>query len=109
MYRPDRAMGNTKSQNSRPNPVTLFIFMFFVFLFFACSIGDTWEGVVYPNKDDLTHHSNLGKFSSLEKCRDAALGVLEELNAMTRGDYECGLNCKDSDYSGIRVCKETLK
>lgn len=85
------------------------ILIFSVFLLFACSVEDTWEGVIYPNKNDLTHHRNIGKFSSLEECRTATLGILEELNALTRGDYECGLNCKDSDYSGIRVCEETLK
>jgi hypothetical protein len=74
----------------------------------GCS--DTWEGFVYPNKNDLTQHRNLGSFSSLEACRAAAKGLLASLHALERGDYECGKNCDDgSQLGGIEVCKETLR
>jgi hypothetical protein len=74
----------------------------------GCS--DKWEGFVYPNKNDLTKPRNLGHFSSLEACRSAARGVLAELNALERGDYECGKNCDDgSKLGGIKICKETLR
>ena len=77
-------------------------------LWVGCS--DQWEGFVYPNKTDLTTHRNIGHFSSLEDCRAAARGVLAELKAVDRGDYECGKNCDDgSQLGGIKVCKETRR
>jgi hypothetical protein len=74
----------------------------------GCS--DRWEGFVYPNRGDLTKHRNLGKFDSLEACRAAARGMLAELKASDRGDYECGKNCDDgSKLGGIKVCSETSR
>ena len=74
----------------------------------GCS--DSWEGFVYPNRNDLTKHHNIGKFESLEACRASARGFLAELKALDRGDYECGKNCDDgSKLSGIKVCEETLR
>lgn len=65
---------------------------------------------MYPNKNDLTQHRNLGAFRTLEECRAAARGFLSELNALDRGDYECGKNCDDgSRLRGIKVCEETLR
>jgi hypothetical protein len=78
-------------------------------LLVACG-SDSWEGFVYPNKNDLTRHRNLGNFNSLDECRAAARGVLAELKALDRGDYECGKNCDDgSRMGGIKVCEETLR
>jgi hypothetical protein len=72
--------------------------------------SESWEGFVYPNRNDLTRHRNLGLFKSLEECRVAAQGMLAELNALDRGDYECGKNCEDgSRMGGVKVCEETLR
>ena len=77
-------------------------------LFVGCA--DRWEGFVYPDKSDLTRHRNLGEFSSLDECRAAARRVLSALNALQRGDYECGKNCDDgAKFGGVKVCKETLR
>ena len=74
----------------------------------GCS--DSWEGFVYPNRNDLTRHRNLGKFESLEACRASALGFLAEIKTLDRGDYECGKNCDDgSKLSGIKLCEKTLR
>lgn len=74
----------------------------------GCS--DSWEGFVYPNRSDLTRHRSVGKFDSLEACRAAARALLANLNALERGDYECGKNCDDgSRLGGVKVCKETLR
>jgi hypothetical protein len=79
-------------------------------LLLCVGCSDKWEGFVYPNKHDLTKHRNLEHFSSLEECRAAARGVLAELNALERGDYECGKNCDDgSKLGGIKICKEICK
>ena len=92
-----------------PPPVSLILSAVAVSLLVACG-SDSWEGFVYPNKNNLTHHRNLGKFKSLEECRAAARGVLAELKALDRGDYECGKNCDDgSRMGGIKVCEETLR
>ena len=69
---------------------------------------EEWEGFVYPNKNDLTVHKNIGVYKSLESCRTAAWDMLSRLNATEGGDYECGLNCEYRDGMGsIKVCEKT--
>ena len=69
---------------------------------------EEWEGFVYPNKNDLTVHRNIGIYESLESCRSAAWNMLSEISSIERGDYECGLNCEyRSDMGGIKVCEKT--
>ena len=68
--------------------------------------SDTWiftfQDFVYPNKNNLSDSRNIGTYSSLEQCRDAALSRISSSN-WYNGDYECGLNC-----SGM-MCEKTLK
>lgn len=74
---------------------------------FLFSEGE-WEGFVYPNRDDLTVHTNIGIFASLEACRGAARDILSTISSIERGDYECGLNCEiQSGLGGIKVCEKT--
>ena len=70
---------------------------------------ERWEGFVYPNKSDLTVHKNIGEFESLESCRSAARNKLYELNSVSKGDYECGLNCEFKSNYGINICEETKR
>ena len=72
---------------------------------YACS--EEWEGFVYPNKNDLTTHRNIGVFNSLEECRAAATATLQGLNALGRGDYECGLNCRYEEGFTVKICEAT--
>jgi hypothetical protein len=83
----------------------------FVLIAALASCGrDSWEGFVYPDKNNLTEHRGLGIFSSLEECRAAADNYLTDLGALDRGDYECGKNCDSgSSTGGIKVCEETLR
>jgi hypothetical protein len=99
--------GNHKSLNaSRVRSVGILL----VALLLTAGCSDTWEGFVYPSRNDLTRHRTVGTFSSLDECRSAALALLANLNALNRGDYECGRNCDDgSKHGGIKVCKETLR
>ena len=69
---------------------------------------EEWEGFVYPDKNNLTVHRNIGVYESLESCRAAALNALSQISAIEKGDYECGLNCENrSDMGGIKVCERT--
>jgi len=67
---------------------------------------------VYPNGYDLTDDIPIGKFESLEQCRDAAHAALErhqrrdENGDRIPGDYECGLNCRPTS-GGLNVCERT--
>jgi hypothetical protein len=72
----------------------------------GCS-KEEWSGFVYPNKNDLTDHRSIGTFTSLEQCRDVAVSLMSSSN-WHNGDYECGLNCKNSSY-GVLVCDQTLR
>lgn len=65
--------------------------------------GDEWTGFAYPNKNDLSKHIEVGTFSSLEQCRDAASAAIDP----ARGDYECGLDCKPGTLP--RVCEKTSR
>lgn len=69
-----------------------------------CGCSEAWEGYVYPNKNNLSSHDFIGTFTSLEQCRAASIGRLEATNAINRGTYECGLDCRGVDP---RVCKRT--
>lgn len=74
--------------------------------------GETWHGLVYPDREDGTNDVRLGKFSSLEACRSASLRRLRALypelvDPLERGDYECVSRCRGSD--SLLVCEETSR
>jgi hypothetical protein len=62
--------------------------------FVAVHFATPWEGSISPNKADLSTFVRLGKFPSLEACRNTALTALEKLGALQRGTYECGQYCR---------------
>jgi hypothetical protein len=69
---------------------------------------EKWEGFVYPDANDLTISKNIGIYSSLEACRDAAISSLSSISSIRAGDYECGLNCEvRNNFGGIKVCEKT--
>lgn len=51
----------------------------------ACGSDKSWEGILYPNRYDLTTHATYGFFESVKECRR----VGEQL-AGESGTYECG-------------------
>ena len=57
-------------------------------------VRETWHGFIYPDKNNLTDHRNLGTYESLEECRTSALRALKNFSSVSAGDYECGLNCR---------------
>lgn len=69
---------------------------------------DEWSGFVYPNKNDLTEHINIGTYKSLEECRASAVSALNKISPISVGDYECGLNCESRSGMGdVKVCEKT--
>lgn len=69
---------------------------------------EEWEGFVYPNKNNLSEHINIGSYKSLEECRASAINALNKISSVSAGDYECGLNCESkSSMGGIKVCEKT--
>lgn len=79
----------------------------------SCGEPDNWQGWVYPDRSNLLVDIPIGKFDTLEECRDAALAKLEEAKLYDEGepiegDYECGLNCEPSGYGG-NICEETMR
>jgi hypothetical protein len=84
------------------------IFIIFLLILTGCS-GERWEGYVYPDKSKLLIHRNAGKFKSLEECKNASHAMLESLNALDQGYYECGKNCNsESDYYN-RNCEQLMR
>ena len=64
---------------------------------------DSWTGIVYPDKLNLSNFKNIGEFKSLEECRNESVYFLRKISAQYSGDFECGLNCK-----GL-TCEETSR
>ncbi|ERP98770.1 hypothetical protein Q669_00500 [Labrenzia sp. C1B10] len=75
----------------------------------SCDQQPQWQGWVYPNRNDLTVSTNLGRFSTFEECRSAAISSLKLMSSPTRGDYECGYKCEWKADWDINVCVETRK
>ena len=66
-----------------------------------------WEGFVYPNKNNLSEHINIGSYKTLEECRASAINALNKTSSVATGDYECGLSCESkSGISGFKVCEK---
>ena len=76
----------------------------------GCDKRDTWHGVVYTDRDNLSDALQIGSFDTLQECGIAAIKTLDRLHALERGDYECGKNCrKDSTCPSLLNCEETRK
>lgn len=83
----------------------------------GCS-NRTWQGVLYPDREDLTYWIELGTFQDLGACKASAkmiLGQLQIARSFTteeepppEGTYECGRGCKPLNEYGIRICDETV-
>jgi hypothetical protein len=79
-----------------------------VTLLLAGCFKEEWEGFVYPNKNNLSEHINIGIYKSLEECRASALNTLQRVSSISAGDYECGLNCEfRSGMGSLKVCEKT--
>jgi len=84
-----------------------FILMLFLTLVTVGCSQDSWEGYVYPDRGNLPDHLYVGEFQTLEACRDAATTKLKQIGVLSRGDYECGKNCRTESGFTVRICEET--
>ena len=76
----------------------------------SCSPTESWNGIVYPDKNDLSSSIKLGAFENLNECGVRSLIVLDRLGSLRRGDYECGKNCTpEKTTPSSLVCEETTK
>jgi hypothetical protein len=72
----------------------------------ACRAAE-WKGFVYPDRNNLLVHREIGVFASLEACRLSARSYLRDIGSAERGDYECGKNCRRKDGLTVEVCEAT--
>jgi hypothetical protein len=85
--------------------VKLYVMVAATILLSGC--GERWSGFVYPNRNDLTKHINIGDYKTLEECGRAARNNLQVMKAY-EGDYECGLNCKPMpNMPSVNLCEKT--
>ena len=66
-----------------------------------------WKAFIYPDRYNLYSHEIIGNYPSLEECRAASRAYLQAIGSRTKGDYECGLNCKASGYTDAMICQKT--
>lgn len=108
-FRKTKPMGGNLWSDKRGSMQTFAALLMLTALSTSACGRDSWEGFVYPDRENLRQARFLGAFDALEACRDAALAELDKLRARDRGDYECGLNCRVDPRTSVRVCKETVR
>ena len=77
-------------------------------LWSACT-AEEWTGFVYPDRNELRVHEEIGRHRTLADCRDAARRHIAS-SGYTDADYECGLNCRPmfpSLADSVEVCDRT--
>lgn len=68
-----------------------------------------WTSLIYPDKNNTKRSKKYAVFNTLEECREASLKELERLNLSSRGDYNCGLNCKYNEGMKVDICEKLSK
>ncbi len=64
---------------------------------------EKWLGFYYPDKNNLLIDKEIGTYSTLEDCRQAARLLIQ---SNPNGDYECALNC-DTSKEKPYICEKT--
>ena len=75
-------------------------------LFAGCS-GDKWDGIVFPDRNNLLIYHDSGTFKNIDECGTASMKMLESMHAVENGFYECGKNCTAASSSYNRGCEES--
>lgn len=81
------------------------------YLLAGCDIFERWDGLVYPLKANRENSIDIGTYSSLKECREAALAKLAQLQIHKEiGGYICGKNCLvESGFTNARMCAQTSR
>lgn len=83
------------------------------FLLSGCFGGDSgdqeWTSLIYPDKTNTKRNKKHGIYKSLEECKQASLLELKSLDLLTRGDYQCGLNCTYHEGMKLDICEKMSK
>ena len=94
------------SMGGRATRIVLTMVLLLVGYFVIGGLGeDEWVGFVYPNKNDLTTHQEIGAYLTLADCRSAALATIDAGGWRGNADYECGLNCRRGSLP--MICEKT--
>ncbi len=75
----------------------------------GCSNEERWEGFVYPDKGNLQIQRSPGEFKSLKDCENASWAMLKSMDALQKGYFDCGKNCKSEAGFFDRTCEETIR
>jgi hypothetical protein len=101
-------MSNGEEKSSGGIILWVIILVAGYFLFFKEE--DTWMGFYYPNKNDLTRHTQSSELISIDDCRAWISSQVYIYNRSGAGyDYECGKNCSFNQDFGAYVCEETIR
>ena len=87
--------------------IRLSLFLILLLALTGCS-GDEWLGYAFPNPDNLLIHREVGRFKTQQECDEASMSILESLNVLDVGYYECGKNCESDSYYN-RDCEEMIR
>ena len=75
----------------------------------GCS-KNQWQGFVYLDKTDTRRFQETAVFDRLQSCRSAAWEILLAENAVNKGFYECGMNCRSSLVTTTtRQCEKLVR
>ncbi|MCP4969528.1 MAG: hypothetical protein GY932_02900 [Arcobacter sp.] len=84
-----------------------------LFLLSGCIGGDNskqeWTSLIYPDKNNTKRSKKHGVYSTLKECKETSIKELENLNLISRGDYQCGLNCSYHDGMKVDICEKMSK
>ena len=89
------------------NKIRLSLLLVLLLALAGCS-GDEWLGFAFPDKENLLVHREVGRFETQQECDEASMSILESLNALDNGYYECGKNCESDSYYN-RDCEEMIR
>ncbi len=92
---------------------TIILSILAVFFLTGCIGGDSseqnWTALIYPDKSNTKRSKKHGIYPTLDECKKAAVSELTKLDLLTRGDYQCGLNCNHHEGMKVDICEQMSK
>lgn len=92
---------------------TIILSILSIFVLSGCfGVGNNeqeWTSLIYPDKNNTKRSKKFAIFKTLEECKKSSLEELKNLGLETRGDYQCGLNCKYHEGMKLDICEKLEK